>query len=172
MKELIPIERIESRIYLIRGQKVMIDRDLAELYGVETRVLKQAVKRNNDRFPADFMFELSRDELKKWRSQFVMSNSAKMGLRRRPYAFTEQGVAMLSGILNSPRAVEVNIMIMRAFVKLRKVLAANKDLSYLFKELKQKVNQHDAEIGLIIRTIEKMISSEPKSKRKIGFSNE
>ena len=93
-----------------------------------------------------------------------------MGLRRRPYAFTEQGVAMLSGILNSPRAVEVNIMIMRAFVKLRKVLAANKDLSYLFKELKQKVDQHDVEIGLIIKAIEKMISTEPKHKKKIGFA--
>ena len=148
----------------------MIDRDLAELYGVETRVLKQAVRRNRKRFPPDFMFEMKKDELSKWRSQFVMSNSDKMGLRWEPYAFTEQGIAMLSGILNSPRAVEVNIAIMRAFVRLRKVLAANKDLTYLFKELKHKVDQQDVEIGLIIRTIEKMIAVEQKPKTKIGFN--
>ena len=123
---LIPVERIERAILLIRGEKVLLDRDLAELYGVETRVLVQAVKRNLRRFPADFMFQLSKDEFENWRSQFVMSNpGSKMGLRRRPYAFTEQGVAMLSSVLNSDRAIEVNIAIMRAFVRLRDMLATH-----------------------------------------------
>jgi hypothetical protein len=111
----IPPQLIERRIYLIRRQKVMLDRDLAELYRVETRALVQGVKRNLDRFPQDFMFQLTRDELEQWRSQIVISNpGAKMGLRRRPYAFTEQGVAMLSSVLRSERAVQVNIAIMRA----------------------------------------------------------
>jgi len=113
---LIPAERIERSILLIRGEKVLLDRDLADLYQVETRALIQAVKRTIGRFPADFMFQLSTKELEDWRSQFVMSHpSAKIGLRRRPYAFTDQGVAMLSSVLNSDRAVEVNIEIMRAF---------------------------------------------------------
>ena len=101
MGNIIPKERIEKKIDLIRGQKVLLDRDLAELYGVETRALKQAVRRNLKRFPADFMFELSRKEFKNWRSQIVMSNAERMGLRRRPYAFTEQGVAMLSSVLKA-----------------------------------------------------------------------
>ena len=127
---LIPAERIERSILIIRGEKVLLDRDLADLYQVETRVLIQAVKRNIGRFPADFMFQLSAKELERWRSQFVMSNpAAKMGLRRRPYAFTEQGVAMLSSVLHSERAVEVNIEIMRTFVRLRQMLASHEDLA-------------------------------------------
>ena len=117
-----PVERIERAIYLIRGQKVMLDRDLAALYGVETRALKQAVKRNEARFPSDFMFVLSDEELSKWRSQFVTSNADRMGLRHAPMAFTEQGVAMLSSVVNSERAIAVNIAIMRTFVKLRQML--------------------------------------------------
>ena len=117
---LIPVERIEKAILLIRRQKIMLDRDLAELYGVPTKVLNQAVARNRKRFPGDFMFQLSQGEFENWRSQIVTSNSAaRMGLRRRPYAFTEQGVAMLSSVLNSERAIEVNIAIMRTFVHLR-----------------------------------------------------
>jgi hypothetical protein len=113
-QSVIPVERIASAIYLIRGQKVMLDRDLADLYGVETRTLIQAVKRNIERFPDDFMFQLTKEELENWRSQIVISNpDAKMGLRRQPYAFTESGVAMLSSVLRSKRAVQVNIMIMR-----------------------------------------------------------
>ena len=129
---LIPAERIERSILLIRGEKVLLDRDLADLYQVETRVLIQAVKRNIGRFPTDFMFQLSTKELERWRSQFVMSNpAAKMGLRRRPsYAFTEQGVAMLSSVLHSERAVDVNIEIMRAFVQLRQMLASHKELAH------------------------------------------
>ena len=196
MNKLIPIERIESRIFTIRGQKVMIDRDLAQLYGVKTFVLNQAVKRNSKRFPPDFMFSLTRQEIMNI-SQFVISSDGKEnwsqiattsnskshivmsslpagkagwgGRRTLPYAFTENGVAMLSSVLRSDRAIEVNIQIMRAFTRLRKVLAANKDLSYLFKELKQKVNQHDLEIGIIMRAIEKMISTDKPVKGKIGF---
>src|ERR1043166_3671298 len=116
---LIPVERIDRSILLIRGQKVLLDADLATLYGVETRALVQAVKRNLDRFPSDFMFQLSKEELEQWRSQFVMSNpAARMALRRPPYAFTEQGVAMLSSVLRSQRAITVNIEIMWAFVRL------------------------------------------------------
>ncbi len=123
---LIPAERIERAILMIRGQKVLLDRDLAELYGVATKVLNQAVGRNRKRFPDDFMFQLSDEEFGNWRSQIVTSNSAaKMGLRRRPYAFAEQGVAMLSSVLNSDRAVEVNMAIMRAFVRLREIMSAH-----------------------------------------------
>ena len=148
MNELIPLERIESKIYLIRGQKVMLDRDIAELYGVKTFVLNQAVKRNIERFPEDFMFSLTRQEILNI-SQFVICSekgaAENIKQAKNVNAFTEQGLAMLSGVLHSPRAVQVNIAIMRAFVKLRQVLSANKDLSYLFRELKGKVDRHDAE---------------------------
>lgn len=138
-KLLIPIERIQKSIYLIREQKVMLDRDLSELYGVETRVLVQAVKRNFTRFPEDFMFQFTKEELQDWRSQFVMSNpAAKMGLRRRPYAFTEQGVAMLPSVLNSERAVQVNILIIRAFVQMRQLLASQKGLMQKVLALEKK----------------------------------
>src|ERR1700722_2691273 len=121
---------VEKLIHVIRDQKVMFDADLALLYGVETRVLLQAVKRNISRFPDDFMFQLSKAELKNWRSQFVMSNpGAKMGLRRPPYAFTEPGVTMLSSVLNSERAVQMNIGIMRAFIHMRELTATNRDIA-------------------------------------------
>jgi len=174
---MIPIKRIESKIYLIRGQKVMIDRDLARLYGVPTGRINEQVKRNIRRFPGDFMFQLTKEE--NLRFQNVTSNlksqiaiSSWGGRRKLPYAFTEQGVAMLSSVLNSDKAIEVNVLIMRAFVRLRQVLSANKDLSYLFKELKHKVDQHDVEIGLIIKAIEKMIALDTKPKSKIGFLTE
>lgn len=117
------LEVIQSKIYDIRGQKVMIDRDLAEMYGVETRALNQAVKRNIDRFPMDFMFQLTNEETEIWKSQIVMSNSIKMGIRRNPYAFTELGVAMLSSVLNSKTAIQINMGIMRAFVAARQLIA-------------------------------------------------
>jgi len=168
MNKMIPIERIESKIYQIQGQKVMIDFDLAGLYGVPNKQLKRQVNRNRHRFPADFMFQLTKNEYHILRCQF---GTLRWGAHTKylPYAFTEQGVAMLSSVLNSEKAVEVNIRIMRAFVQLRKVLSTNKDLTYLFKELKHKVDQHDNEIGLIIRTIEKMVEIEKKPKRGIGF---
>lgn len=117
------LEVIQSKIYDIRGQKVMIDRDLAEMYGVETRALNQAVKRNIDRFPIDFMFQLTNEETEIWKSQIVMSNSIKMGVRRNPYAFTELGVAMLSSVLNSKTAIQINMGRMRAFVAARQLIA-------------------------------------------------
>jgi hypothetical protein len=177
MNEMIPLERIENKIYLIRGQKVMLDKDLAELYGVPTKVFNQAVKRNSERFPADFIFQLTWEEIERLRSQIVtlkLGPKQKRGkhLKYLPYAFTEQGVAMLSSVLKSKQAVGINILIIRAFVKLRLSLSTNKELVYMVKELRQKVGQHDKEIGLIIRTIEKMISFEKKPRVKIGFNVE
>ena len=132
-------EVIQSKIYEIRGQRVMLDRDLAEMYGVETRVLNQAVKRNIERFPEDFMFQLTDEEVRNWKSQFVMSNSIKMGLRKNPYAFTELGVAMLSSVLNSKIAIQVNMGIMRAFVALRQLVAANPVVK--FTELQNEITE-------------------------------
>lgn len=121
---------IQSKIYEIRGQQVMLDRDLADLYGVETKVLNQSVKRNIERFPDDFMFQLTNEETQNWKSQLVTSNSIKMGLRRNPYAFTELGVAMLSSVLNSSIAIEVNIAIMRTFVATRRLISTPPTVSY------------------------------------------
>src|SRR6266550_4691035 len=135
---LIPLERIEKAIYLIRGEKVMLDRDLAELYKVSTKALKQAVRRNLDRFPDDFMFVLNPAEFQGWRSQFVTSQADRIGLRYAPMAFTEHGILMLSSVLNSDRAVQVNIEIMRAFVNLRRMLASNAELAGKLKELESK----------------------------------
>ena len=160
----IPVEHIASRIYLIRGEKVMLDSDLASLYGVETRVLVQAVKRNIERFPDDFMFQFTEEELENWRSQIVISNSAaKMGLRHRPYAFTEHGVAMLSSILRSKKAVQVNIGIIRAFVEVRQFMATNRDLA-------RKVEEHDHKITLLIEAVQKILApANPPKKNPIGY---
>src|SRR5687768_5394345 len=123
----ITYDDVINKIYLLRGKKVMLDRDLAEMYGVETRVLNQAVKRNNKRFPSDFMFQMSGVEFLEWKSQFVISKNQKMGLRKRPYVFTEQGVAMLSSVLSSEIAIEVNIQIIRIFSRMREVLLSHQD---------------------------------------------
>jgi len=141
--ELVPQEVVERRIFFIRGQKVMLDRDLAKLYGVKTKRLNEQAHRNIGRFPEDFMFQLTKEEFENWKSQFATSNRDKMGLRRRPYAFTEQGVAMLSSVLNSERAIHVNIAIMRAFVKLKQILSMNKELAYKLAELERKIEKHD-----------------------------
>lgn len=138
---LIPVERIDEAIHLIRGERVMLDRDLAALYEVSTKVLKQAVKRNIDRFPEDFMFVLTPAEFQNWRSQFVTSKADRMGLRHAPMAFTEHGILMLSSVLNSHRAVQVNIQIMRAFVKLRQMLTSNVELSRRLEELESKYDR-------------------------------
>ena len=151
---------------MIRGQKVMLDRDLAELYEVETKVLKQAVKRNIERFPEDFMFELNKEEFTNWRSQFVTSNSDKMGLRRRPSAFTEQGVAMLSGMLNSRRAILVNIAIMRAFVRLNRILSSHIEVSKKLKELENKTLKNEKDIQVVVKVIRELTSVKPSA---IGF---
>jgi ORF6N domain len=176
MSDLIPEERIESKIFLIRGQKVMLDRDLARLYGVKTHVFNQAVKRNIDRFPEDFMFQLTKAEfenltfqsgISNLKSQFVISRWG--GRRTLPYAFTEQGVAMLSSVLKSKRAVHVNIAIMRAFVKLRQILSTHKEVSRKLKELEQRIEGHDKGIKSIFDAIRKLMEPERKTKGKIRF---
>lgn len=167
----VPAHLIERRIYMIRGHKVMLDSDLAELYQVETRALNQAVKRNVNRFPEDFMFQLSKDELSDWRSHFVTSNPAStMGLRRPPFAFTELGVAMLSSVLNSERAVHVNIAIMRAFVKLREVMGTHKELAHKIEALERKYTKHDEELQVVFKAIKRLLEPTPApTKRRIGF---
>ena len=164
----VPHERIEKSILLIRGQKVMLDRDLAELYEVPTKVLKQAVKRNIDRFPHDFMFVLTRQEFTDLRSQFVTSSSPKWGgSRYEPMAFTEQGVAILSSVLRSKRAVQVNIEIMRAFVHIREMLASHKDLMRKLEALEEK---YDDQFKIVFEAIaELMTPPDDSPKKKIGF---
>lgn len=127
MSELTP-KKIEQMIYVIRGQKVMLDSDLAELYGVETKMLKRSVRRNIERFPEDFMFELSKSELENWRYQFGTSNNVKMGLRIKPFVFTEQGITMLSSVLKSPRAIQINISVVRTFIKMRQLLNSEESI--------------------------------------------
>jgi len=166
---LVPTERIERLILLIRGHKVMLDADLAELYGVETRVLVQAVKRNLNRFPKDFMFQLSDEETKLLRSQIVISNRGRGGRRYLPYVFTEQGVAMLSTVLNSERAVQINIEIMRAFVRLREMLLSHKDLARKLDALERKYESHDMHIRSLFEAIRQLMTPPEPKKRKIGF---
>jgi hypothetical protein len=145
-------QKIIAKIFLIRGKKVMLDRDLAELYQVETRVLNQAVKRNLSRFPADFMFQLTSREMENWISQIVISNKEKKGLRKLPLAFTEEGVAMLSGVLNSDIAIDVNIQIIRIFIKMRKIMVANKDiLIYPYQQQLNSSRVNCRKIGAQIR---------------------
>jgi hypothetical protein len=166
-KEIIPVERIAQKILYLRGQKVLLDRDLAALYDVETRALNQAVKRNADRFPDDFVFTLSRPEIERI-SQFVTSSSG-LKFSKQVRAFTEQGVAMLSSVLNSERAVKVNIAIMRAFVKLRETLETNRELARKFSELEKRVGKHDEEIAEIIEAIRQLMAPPKKPRPEIGF---
>ncbi len=162
----IPNERIISKIFLIRGKKVMIDRDLAELYGVETRSLNQAVKRNSDRFPDDFMFQLNKEETNIWKSQIVMSTADKKGLRKNPLVFTEQGVAMLSSVLNSKKAIMVNIQIIRTFTQLRELLSANKDLREKIENMEKK---YDKQLREIFEAIKYLLVEKTKPKNPLGF---
>ncbi len=165
--EIIPHGLIENRIFVIRGHKVMLDFHLAELYGVEAKMLKRAVRRNVDRFPHDFMFELTDEEYDILKSQFGTSSWG--GRRYPPYAFTEQGVAMLSSVLHSQRAVHVNIRIIRAFVKLREILSTHKELAFKLKQLETKVEKHDEEIQAIFEAIRQLMALPEKPKRPIGF---
>jgi hypothetical protein len=167
-KEIIPTERIGQSILYLRGQKVLIDYVLAYLYGIETRSLKQAVRRNRERFPTDFMFELSAKEVDAVVSQFVIPTRRKFG-GAKPMVFTEQGAAMLSSVLNSKRAVKVNIAIMRAFVKLRETLETNRQLARKFEELQRRVGKHDEEIAAIIEAIRQLMIPSEKPRREIGF---
>ena len=172
----IPIDCIDRMIFVVRGHKVMFDRDLAELYGVLTGRLNEQVRRNVRRFPEDFMFQLSKDEFENWKSQIAISNpNIKMGLRKRPYAFTEQGVAMLSSVLHSERAVQVNIEIIRTFVRLRQALASYQELTKAMTELRSFVLKDSTktrqEIRRIWNVIEKLIKPADDGKtRRIGFS--
>jgi len=167
-RALITATRIEESILLLRGHKVLLDSTLAGLYGVQTKVLVQAVKRNRERFPPDFLFELTNHEVTILRSQFVTSSWG--GRRYSPLAFTEQGVAMLSSVLNSPQAIGVNIEIMRAFVRLREMISTNKELSKKLDELERKVSTHDQAIAGLITAIRELATPlPPKPARRIGF---
>ena len=163
---ILPYERIEKAIFLIRGQKVILDRDLAKLYGVETRVLNQAVRRHRYRFPDDFMFSLTREEIRNL-SQIVTSSSIKHAPN--VFAFTEQGVAMLSSVLNSVRAIEVNILIMRAFVRLREAMASSKQFARRLDELERRIASHDENIRTLFQAIRQLMTPPEGSPKKIGF---
>jgi hypothetical protein len=188
-KEVISAKQIVRRIFYFRGEKVLLDFDLATLYGVATKALNQAVKRNRERFPDDFMFQLTTEEvlilrsqtvtssmqgagnqeiMNDW-SQIVTSSRKHRGAKYRPYAFTEEGVAMLSSVLKSKRAVNVNIAIMRAFVKLRRVLETNRELARKFSELERRVGKHDEEIAAILEAIRQLMAPPDKPRREIGF---
>ena len=166
-------EKVINKIYIIRKQKVMVDRDLAEMYGIETKVLKQAVKRNLERFPKDFMFEMSKKEFEDWRSQFVTSNSADiMGLRYAPFCFTEQGVAMLSSILNSAIAIQVNIQIIRVFTRMKEMLLSNKDILLKLEKLEKDVKVNKEDIAMIFQALKQLLGSPQPKRRMIGFNRD
>ena len=174
---LLPIESIQSKIFVIRGKKVLIDRHLAELYGVPTKVLNQAVKRNIKRFPLDFVFELTEEEIHNLRSQIVTSSWG--GLRYKPYAFTENGVAMLSSVLNSERAIQVNIQIMRVFTKLREMLSTHEELKKKFEEWEKKydtrLNKMDGRVQTVLEAFEeikRLLNPSTNNKKRIGFIQE
>ncbi len=162
------VKLIERRIYVIRAQKVMLDSDLAELYGVPAFRLNEAVKRKAKRFPADFMFQLTKQE-RSLTSQIAMSKNGRGGRRTSPYAFTEQGVAMLSSVLNSDRAVLVNVAIMRAFVKVREIMSTHKDLAHKIEALERKYTNHDKQIQVVFRAIKNLLEPPLAPSRRIGF---
>ena len=167
-KEIIPVQQVAQAIRFVRGERILLDFDLAQLYGVTTGNLNKAVRRNRERFPTDFMFQLTAEETKSLIFQFGISKG-RGGRRHFPHAFTEQGVAMLSSVLNSKRAVKVNIAIMRAFVKLRQILTTSRDLARKFSELERRVGKHDAEITAIIEAIRQLMAPPEKPRREIGF---
>lgn len=167
--QLVKDEIVMGKIYIIRGQKVMLDRDLAGLYGVETKALKQAVKRNMTRFPEDFMFEMNKEEFANWRSQFVTSIEDRMGLRYAPACFTELGVAMLSSVLNSELAIKVNIQIIRIFARMREMWMTNQEILLKLEQLDRKVTGHDEEIQEIFRYLKQLLNPEQPPRRMIGF---
>ena len=173
---LLPDELIINKIILLRDQKVLVDRDLAELYDVDTRTLNQAVKRNLKRFPEDFMFQMTKEEFEIWRSQIVISNNDKMGLRRPPYVFTEQGVAMLSSVLNSDRAILVNIQIMRVFTKMRSLLESHKEILRKLESLEKKDIEQEDKILLIFEYLKQLEQAKQeetqfRERKRIGFKS-
>jgi hypothetical protein len=167
-KALVPVERIERLIYLIRGQKVMLDSDLAEIYGVTTRRLNEQVRRNLDRFPSDFAFQLTRQELTNLMSQFATSSSYG-GRRKLPWVFTEHGAIMLASVLSSPVAVHASVQVVRAFVRLREMLASNRELAQKLTELERKLEGHDAAIHNLFEAIRQLLNSPEPPRKQIGF---
>ena len=177
LEQILPDEAIINKIYVIRGKKVMIDRDLADLYGVETRVLNQAVKRNERRFPDDFMFRMTPEEMQNWKSQIVISNSEKMGLRKPPLVFTEQGVAMLSSVLNSESAIMVNIAIIRVFTRMRELAETHREILQKLEHLEKKDIEQDDRIALVfeyLRQLEQARQDETdfKNRPRIGYKKD
>ncbi len=164
-------ELISNKIYFVRSQKVMLDRDLALLYGIETKRLKEQVKRNISRFPEDFMFELTKEEFENWRSQFATSNSDKMGLRYLPMAFTEHGVLMLSSVLKSDKAIQTNIQIMRIFSKVRQMLLDTTDLKIDILHIQKKLENHDKNIELVFSYLDELSEKKENEtpRTKIGY---
>lgn len=168
--DVMDLSKISCLIYAMRGRRIMLDRDMADLYGVQTSALNQAVSRNRERFPDDFMFQLSLEETRNWISQSVISNPGlKMGVRRLPYAFTEQGVAMLSGVLHSERAVRVNIEIMRAFVALRLALGTHKKLAERLEKVEKRLGKHEGAIRSVFEEIQRLTAPPSGPRQKIGF---
>jgi hypothetical protein len=185
MPEIITQTAIESRIHLVRGMKVMLDSDLAELYDVETRILNQSIQRNRIRFPEDFMFQLTADEAELLRSQIVISNKGRGGRRYLPFVFTENGVAMLSSVLNSDRAILVNIQIMRAFTRIRNLVADNADLRKAIQQIERRLNTHDQQIQVAFASLKGLLQAKtaapiqipvkeytPDERKKMGFGKE
>jgi len=168
---IIPDEVVLNKIYFLRNQKVMLDRDLALLYGVETKRLKEQVKRNLSRFPEDFMFELTKEEFENWRSQFATSNSDKMGLRYAPMVFTEHGVLMLSSVLNSEKAIQTNIQIMRIFTKIRQMISDTTELSLDVEKIKKKIDNQGKNIELVFQYLDELLEKKDtkKEREKIGY---
>ena len=166
---ILPDEVIVNKIYFIRGRKIMIDRDLAELYGVETKRLKEPVRRNVTRFPEDFMFEMDANEFELWRKGNIVSQEDKIGLRYAPFCFTEQGVTMLSCVLNSERAIEVNIRIIRIFTTLREMLLTHKDILLKLEQLENKIIAHDEDLQLIFKYLKELLNPPYTPIEPIGF---
>jgi len=163
------IPEIESRIFTVRNDKVMLDSDLSELYGVTTKRLNERVRRNKDRFPRDFMFQLNKEEFRLLRSQIATSNKGRGGRRFLPYVFTEHGAIMLASVLNSQRAIETSILVVRAFVRFREMISERKEIAKKFTELEKRLAGHDNDIRAIIEAIRKLMSSPPSKRRQIGF---
>ena len=166
----VSVDTLAARIHLVRGQKVMLDADLAELYGVPTKRFNEQVKRNIERFPVDFMFQLTNDEHESLRSQFATSNAGRGGRRYAPYAFTEHGAIMAATILNSPKAIEMSVFIVRAFVQLREMLSTHQELAAKLEELDRKVSSHDQAIARLIDAIRQLMTPPSQKKRGIGFT--
>jgi len=169
---ILSVERVESRILLVRGRKVMLDSDLAELYGVGTKRLNEQVKRNRSRFPSDFMFQLSFEETKSLRSHFATSGGGPGGRRYRPYAFTEHGAVMVASVLNTARAIEVSVYVVRAFVNLRKMLGTRREMARKLVELENRIESHDEDIAALFAAIKELMELPERPRKRIGFAVE